>query len=62
MVLTVVALSSSWLLLATTLLTLLIIKRFFIKRLGGFSGDIYGFLIEVTELVLLNILLIGVVS
>ena len=62
MVLTVVALSSSWLLFATALLALLIIKRFFIRRLGGFSGDIYGFLIEVTELVLLNVLLIGVIS
>ncbi len=49
-----------WLLLGFSLLTLLLIKRFFIKRLGGFSGDIYGFLIEVTELVLLNVLLFGV--
>ena len=62
MILVVVALSSSWLLLAISLLTLLLIKRFFIKRLGGFSGDIYGFLIEVTELILLNILLIGVAA
>jgi len=58
-VLLFVTLSGSWLLLAVSLLTLLLIKRFFIKRLGGFSGDIYGFLIEVTELVLLNVLLIG---
>jgi len=56
----VVLLTKSWLLLAFSLLTLLLVKRFFIKRLGGFSGDIYGFLIEVTELLLLNILLIGV--
>ncbi|MGB5965564.1 MAG: adenosylcobinamide-GDP ribazoletransferase [Sulfurimonadaceae bacterium] len=61
-VLTIVALSSSWLLFGISLLTLLLIKRFFIKRLGGFSGDIYGFLIEVTELVLLNVLLIGVTA
>ncbi len=51
-----------WMLLGFSLLTLLFIKRFFIKRLGGFSGDIYGFLIEVTELVLLNVLLFGVSS
>jgi len=51
-----------WLLLGFSLLTLLLIKRFFIKRLGGFSGDIYGFLIEVTELVLLNVLLFGISS
>lgn len=49
-----------WLLLAFSLTTLLLVKRFFIRRLGGFSGDIYGFLIEVTELVLLNVLLFGV--
>ncbi|MDA3947207.1 MAG: adenosylcobinamide-GDP ribazoletransferase [Helicobacteraceae bacterium] len=61
-VITVVVLSSSWLLLAVSLLTLLLIKHFFVKRLGGFSGDIYGFLIEVTELLLLNILLIGVAA
>ncbi len=48
-----------WCLLAFSLMSLLLIKRFFIKRLGGFSGDIYGFLIEVTELVLLNVLLFG---
>ena len=49
-----------WCLLTFSLLTLLLIQRFFINRLGGFSGDIYGFLIEVTELVLLNVLLFGV--
>ncbi len=59
-VIILVLLTKSWLLLAFSLLTLLLVKRFFIKRLGGFSGDIYGFLIEVTELLLLNILLIGV--
>ena len=59
-VLLFVTLSGSWLLLAVSLLILLLIKRFFIKRLGGFSGDIYGFMIEVTELVLLNVLLFGV--
>jgi len=49
-----------WYLLTFSFLTLLLIQRFFINRLGGFSGDIYGFLIEVTELVLLNVLLFGV--
>lgn len=49
-----------WLLLAFSLLTLWLIARFFIKRLGGFSGDVYGFLIEVTELVLLNVALFKV--
>jgi cobalamin synthase len=34
-------------------------KVFFIKRYGGFSGDMYGFSIEVTELILLNAILLG---
>ena len=58
-VLAVVVLTGSWLLLGISLLTLLLVKGFFIRRLGGFSGDIYGFLIEVSELVLLNVLLFG---
>ena len=37
-----------------SLVTLFVLKLFFIKRYGGFSGDIYGFTIEITELVLLN--------
>ena len=52
----------SLMLLLFSLLTLFLIKRFFIKRLGGFSGDIYGFTIEVTELVLLNVLLFGALA
>ena len=48
----------AWLLLLFSLLTLFFIKLFFIKRYGGFSGDIYGFCIEVTELILLNLLLV----
>lgn len=47
------------LLFVSALLVLFVIKSFFIKRYGGFSGDIYGFTIEVTELILLNILLFG---
>jgi len=61
-VLAVVLFSGSCLLLAFSLLILLLVKRFFIKRLGGFSGDIYGFLIEVTELVLLNVLLFEITT
>ena len=58
MVLTAVFLMHAWLLFAVSLFVLLLIKSFFIRRLGGFSGDIYGFLIEVSELALLNALLI----
>ncbi|OHE18808.1 MAG: adenosylcobinamide-GDP ribazoletransferase [Sulfurimonas sp. RIFOXYD2_FULL_37_8] len=47
------------LLLVSALLVLFVIKSFFIKRYGGFSGDIYGFLIELTELILLNVILFG---
>ncbi len=47
-------------LLLVSLIALFVIKLFFIKRYGGFSGDIYGFTIEITELVLLNAILLGV--
>ncbi len=50
------------LLLVSALLVLFVIKSFFMKRYGGFTGDIYGFTIEVTELVLLNILLFGLIA
>ncbi|MEK6659814.1 MAG: adenosylcobinamide-GDP ribazoletransferase [Campylobacterota bacterium] len=49
------------LLLVSALLVLFVIKSFFIKRYGGFTGDIYGFTIEVSELILLNLLLFGLV-
>jgi len=49
------------LLLVSALLVLFVIKLFFIKRYGGFTGDIYGFTIEVSELILLNLLLFGLV-
>jgi len=49
-------------LFALSLLVLFVIQTFFIKRYGGFSGDIYGFSIEVTELVLLNAILLGIAS
>jgi len=46
-----------WLLL-TSLLTLWLIKLLFYKKIGGFSGDVYGFSIEMSELMMLNILII----
>ena len=45
-------------LLFVSLFVMYVIKYIFIRRYGGFSGDIYGFMIEVTELVLLNIILV----
>ncbi len=42
-----------------SLLTLIIIAKFFTSRLGGLNGDIYGFIIEVTELLLLNYIIIS---
>ena len=42
-----------------SILVLLISARFFVKRLGGLNGDIYGFIIEVTELALLNFIIIS---
>ena len=48
-------------LLVSMLFILFVIKRFFIKRYGGFTGDIYGFSIEVIELLLLNAILVGLV-
>jgi cobalamin 5'-phosphate synthase/cobalamin synthase len=50
------------LLLVSALLVLFVIKSFFMKRYGGFTGDIYGFTIEVTELVLLNVLLFWLIA
>lgn len=52
--------NATWL-VGISLLTLFILKLFFMKRYGGFSGDIYGFSIEVTELALINALLFGLV-
>ena len=51
----------AWLLLLAAFGSLFVIKRFFLKRYGGFSGDIYGFSIEVIELILLNCAIVGVV-
>jgi cobalamin 5'-phosphate synthase/cobalamin synthase len=41
-----------------SLLVGLLCAAFFVKRLGGLSGDIYGFIIEVSELILLNAVII----
>jgi cobalamin 5'-phosphate synthase/cobalamin synthase len=38
--------------------TLIVSAKFFSSRLGGLSGDIYGFIIELTELMLLNYILV----
>jgi adenosylcobinamide-GDP ribazoletransferase len=59
--LALLSLSVIWL-FALSLLVLFVIKSFFIKRYGGFSGDIYGFTIEVTELILLNAILLGIAA
>lgn len=49
----------SWVLVVVALFVLLACSFFFMRRYGGFSGDIYGFLIETTELVLLHAILFG---
>lgn len=46
--------SKGLILLATALVSLLFFKIWFTKRFGGFSGDLYGFMIEGTELILLH--------
>jgi cobalamin 5'-phosphate synthase/cobalamin synthase len=58
-VLLIAILFSSFSLLLYSLLTLFFLQLFFIRRYGGFTGDIYGFSIEVTELILLNIIIFG---
>ena len=37
-----------------SVLVMIISAKFFTLRLNGINGDIYGFIIEVTELILLN--------
>ncbi len=51
---------SSIILFGVSLLVLSLCVMFFMKRYGGFSGDIYGFTIEMTELILLNAILLGI--
>ena len=41
-----------------SLFIMLLTARFFTKRLGGLNGDVYGFMIEVSELAMLNLLLV----
>jgi cobalamin 5'-phosphate synthase/cobalamin synthase len=55
----IVWLYNGWSLLLCTLFIMFAIQKFFMKRYGGFTGDIYGFGIELTELILLNLLIIG---
>jgi len=45
-------------LLALSLLILLTFKLWAYRRFGGFSGDLYGFMIELSELILLNVVLL----
>ncbi len=49
---------SGLILLGVSLLSLLLFKFWFTQRFGGFSGDLYGFMIEGTELILLHLMLI----
>lgn len=54
----VASIFSSIILFFINILVLMVVARFFTKRIGGLNGDIYGFLIEVSEVVLLNVLII----
>jgi cobalamin 5'-phosphate synthase/cobalamin synthase len=50
--------TNALLLLSISLINLYLLKLFFIKRYGGFTGDIYGFVIEFSELVLLHVIIL----
>ena len=50
--------SKGLILLTVSLLSLVFFKLWFTKRFGGFSGDLYGFMIEGTELILLHVVLV----
>lgn len=41
-----------------SVLVMFVLAKFFTSRLGGLNGDIYGLIIEVTELALLNLIII----
>ena len=47
-----------WLLIVSLLFGFLV-ARLFVKRYGGLNGDMYGFVIETTELLLLNLLMLA---
>jgi cobalamin 5'-phosphate synthase/cobalamin synthase len=49
--------SSVWFFILSVIV-LFVIAKFFISRLGGLNGDIYGLIIEVTELALLNLIIL----
>jgi len=56
--LTALLFPKGFILLFISLLALVFFKLWFTKRFGGFSGDLYGFMIEGTELILLHSVLI----
>ena len=41
-----------------SIIVMFVIAKFFTSRLGGLNGDIYGLIIEVSELALLNLIII----
>lgn len=45
-----------------SVVVLLFFAKFFTSRLGGLNGDTYGFIIEITELFLLNYIIIAHIS
>ncbi len=55
---TAILIPSGLMLLGVSLFSLLLFKIWFTQRFGGFSGDLYGFMIEGTELILLHLMLI----
>jgi cobalamin synthase len=53
---------TSWALVALSLAAFLLMALLFLRRYGGMSGDMYGFVIEMSELLLLHAILVGVTS
>lgn len=58
----ILAFFTSWALVALSLATFLLMALLFLRRYGGMSGDMYGFVIEMSELLLLHAMLVGVTS
>ena len=50
----------SWGVVALSLVIFLLMALVFVRRYGGMSGDMYGFVIEMSELALLHAILVGV--